>query len=191
MAAKGYCTAQDVADFLGKTFTSAQTTHCNNLIERAEIDLDEETGRGWLVGAQIDEAHYPINSLIFVRYTPVATVQAVTGRSGPGGDEITLISGEDYELRNAEAGLIKLLAGGYERILVDYTPAAAVPGDIKQAAIELVAMWIQPQLQPGSYGLDSYSLPDLTVNFARSHVQAAYPPGVRQVLERYRYRVQA
>jgi len=191
MAAKGYCTAQDVADFLGKTFTAGQITHCNNLIERAEVDIDEETGRGWLVGVQTDERHFPINRLVFLRYAPVTSVASVTGRVALGEMEETLVSNEDYELRDPATGLILLMKSGYERLLVDYTPVNSVPGDIKQATIELVAMRMQPHLQPGAYGLDSYSLPDLTVNFARSHVQQAMPPAVQQVIERYRYRVHA
>jgi hypothetical protein len=191
MAAKGYCTADDVAELLGLTFTAGQEAHCDNLIERAETDIDEGTGRGWLVGEQADEAHYPIGRLIFLRYAPVASVESITGRSGPGGEEIALVADEDYELRDAEAGLIKLLSSGYERLLISYTPVDTLPGDLKQAVIELVASRMQPSLQPGTYGLDSYSLPDLQVRFARSHVQEAMPPQVAQTIDRYRYRVHA
>jgi hypothetical protein len=180
-----------VADLLGKTFTAGQITHCNGLIERAEVFIDEETNRGWLVGAQTDEIIYPTSRQIFLRYTPVTSVTAITGRVVVGAAETALTVNVDYEVRDLASGLIWLLAWGYDRLLVDYTPVATVPGDIKQATIELVSTWIQPHLQPGSFGLDSYSLPDLTVNFSRAHVQAAAPPTVQQVLDRYRYRVQA
>ncbi len=191
MAAKGYCTAQNVADFLARTFTAAQTTHCNNLIERAEVYIDEETGRGWLVGAQTDERHYVDDRNVFLRYAPVASVTTVTGRTGLGEAEEELTADSDYEVRDLESGLIGLFTTAYERLLVDYTPVNEVPLDIKQACIELVATWIGPHLQPGSYGLDSYSLPDLTVKFARSHVQEVAPPTVQRILDRYRYVVHA
>lgn len=192
MAAKGYCTAALVAAFLGKTFTTDQTTQANSLIERAEAYIDNQTGRGWLVGAQTDEAHFlGQKPWVFLRYTPVQEITAVTGRTAPGEDEAALTLDEDYEVRDLETGLIRLLVSGYDRILVDYTPVATVPGDLVQAAIELVTNWLQPSLQPGTYGLDSYSLPDLTVRFSRAHVQEVVPPTVQQVIDSYRYRVHA
>lgn len=191
MAAKGYCTADDVAAFLGLTFTAGQETHCDNLIERAETDIDGQTGRGWLVGAQTDEIHFPMGRLVFVRYTPVASIDGITGRTNLGEAEEALTADEDFELRDADSGLILLETTGYERLLVSYTPENSVPNDIKQATIELVAARMQPVLQPGSFGLDSFSLPDLTVRFARSHIQAAMPPTVQETLDRYRYRMHA
>lgn len=192
MAAKGYCTAALVAAFLGKTFTTDQTTQANSLIERAEAYIDNQTGRAWLVGAQSDEAHFLGQSpWVFLRYIPVQSISAVTGRAAPGGDEIALTLNQHYEVRDLETGLIRLMGCGYERILVDYTPVNSVPADLVQAAIELVANWLQPSLQPGTYGLESYSLPDLTVRFSRAHVQEVVPPTVQQVIDSYRYRVHA
>lgn len=192
MAAKGYCTADEVADFLGVTFTAAQQTYCESLIERAEVDVDEETGRGWLVGAQTDEPFYYPPFHIYLKYTPVTSIQAITGRTGIGEAETVLTAEVDYEVRSlAEGHLFLVTPGVYERVQVDYTPVASVPGDLKEAFIELVALRMQPQLNVGMYGLDSYSLPDLTVKFARSHVQVALPPFVMRVLDRYRWPVHA
>lgn len=189
MVAKGYCTAAEVEAFLGVTFVTAQTNQCNALIEQAESYIDGETNRGWLVGVQTAEAHFFDNSrLVFLRYVPVSSVAAITGRAALGASEITLAANVDYEVRDLEAGLIRLMAV-YDRLLVTYTPVNSVPAEIKAACVQLVANWLQPQLQPGSYGLDSYSLPDLTVNFARSHSQSAAPPTVQQILDRYRFRV--
>jgi hypothetical protein len=192
MAAKGYCTVQNVADFLAQDFSTIQQNQCNVLIEQAEAYIDGATNRGWLVGAQTDEAFYYPPHKIFVRYAPVTSVQAVTGRTTLGQSEATLVANTDYEVRDLAGGLIYLLyPASYDRVMVDYTPVASVPADIKRACIELVSAWLQPNLQPGTYGLDSYSLPDLTVKFARSHVQAAAPPAVQQVLDYYRYWVHA
>lgn len=192
MAAKGYCTTIEVADFLGVDLTTAQTSQAENLIEEAEAYIDGETNRAWLTGAQTDETyHYP-SQMVYLRYAPVASVGAVTGRGYLGADEETLTVDDDYEVRDLEAGLVFLVSpGSYERVRVDYTPVATVPADIRRACIEIVAAGLQPHLQPGSYGLDSFSLPDLTVRFARSHVQESAPPNARRILERYRYRVHA
>ena len=192
MAAKGYCTSADVEAFLGITFTTTQTTQCDNLIEQVEITIDGETNRAWLTGAQTGEAVYHPDYEVYVRYAPLTSVEAITGRAGLGEADEALTADEDYEVRDLESGLIYIVSpGNYDRLLIDYTPVATVPADIKKAVIEWVATGLQPQLQPGSYGLDSYSLPDLTVKFSRSHVQAAMPPGVQQVIDRYRFRVHA
>jgi len=192
MAAKGYCTSADVEAFLGITFTAGQTAQCNSLIEQVEITIDGETNRAWLTGAQTDEAVFYPGYEVFLRYAPVASVESITGRAGLGNDEEALTVDEDYEVRDLDGGLVYVVRpGNYDRLLIDYTPVATVPADIKKACIEWVAVGLQPQLQPGSFGLDSYSLPDLTVRFSRSHVQAAMPPGVQQVIDRYRFRVHA
>lgn len=187
MAAKGYCAYTDIEAFLGKTLTSGQQAHCVNLIERAEKFIDEETNRGWLVGAQTDEAHFYPGYDLYLKYSPVASVTAVTGRAALGETETTLVANTDYEVRSLADGYIYLLyPGNYDRVLVDYTPVNAAPADIKHACVELVASWMQPNFQPGTYGLDSIQLPDYTVRYARSHVQEAAPPTVQRILDRYR-----
>ncbi|RMG98269.1 MAG: hypothetical protein D6706_07385 [Chloroflexi bacterium] len=187
MAAKGYCTSTDVDNFLGGTLTASQLTQADALIERAEAYLDGEIGRGWLEGAQTQEAHYTPAELLLLDYFPVASVTAVYGRNGIGQTETTLVDGEDYEVQDLAAGIIRLVyPQSYDRIRVTYVPdTATVPADIKQATIDLVAAWMQPTLRPGMYGVDSYSLPDLTVRFSRAHYQSV-PPTVRDVIARYR-----
>lgn len=189
MAAKGYCTAQDVEELLGLSFTAAQQYQADNLIERAETWIDTYTNRGWLVGVQTNEEHYtPASNELWLKYAPVDSVASVAGRDGVGESETVLTVDDDYEVRDLNNGLIWLVyPNSYDRVRVTYTPTASVPGDITQAALELVAAWMQPSLSPGSFGLDSYSLPDLTVRFARSHVQAAMPPTVTAILDMYRY----
>lgn len=192
MAAKGYCTYSDVESFLGLTFSVSQQTHCANLIERAEIFIDNETNRAWLVGAQTDEAHYCPGYDLYLKYAPVSSVTTITGRSSLGETEETLTVNEDYEVRSLTDGYVHLLyPGSYDRVLVDYTPVASVPGGIKQACIELAASWMQSNLSSGIYGVDSIQLPDYTVRYARSHVQEAAPPTVMRLLDQYRYMVHA
>lgn len=191
MAAKGYCTYADVEAFLGKTFSAGQQTLCTGQIERAEVMIDQWTNRGWLVGAQTNEAFYWPPNHIFLRYAPVTSVGTITGRAQLGETEVTLVADTDYEVRSLEDGRVYLVTpSSYDRILVDYTPVASVPGDIKQACIEIVANWMQPALS-GSFGLDSISLPDYSIKFARSHVQEVVPPLAMTTLDRYRYPVHA
>lgn len=185
MAAKGYCEATDVAAQLGLSFTGAQHVQCASLIERAEAYLDSQTNRSWLVGEQTQEAHFSPAELLLLEFFPVSSVTAVYGRSALGEDETTLTADVDYEVRDLDAGIIRLVTpGDYDRIRVTYTPSSAVPADVKMATVELVAAWMQPSLRPGTWGVDSYQLPDLSVKFSRSHYQMD-PPMVREVIGRY------
>lgn len=195
MAAKGYCTVDEVAAFLGRTFTPEQDIYCARLIETAEADVDSYTHRGWLVGVQTDEAHiygeYRLGNL-YLRYAPVSAVATVKGRASLGEAEQTLVADYDYEVIDLAAGWIRLVyPASWDRIRVTYTPTPSVPLDIQQATAELVANQMQPNIKPDSYGLDSLQLPDLSVSFSRAHVQADMPPGVQARLDRWRYVVTA
>jgi len=192
MAAKGYCAAGDVAAMLALDFTAAQYAQCDLLIERAEAYIDAETGRGWLVGAQSNEAHTVDSQNIYLKYAPVAIVTSIAARAGLGETETALTVDEDYEVVDLAIGHIRLVyPGDYDRVRVTYTPVATVPADLTQATIDMVAAWMIPTLTPGGFGVDSYSLPDLTVKFSRSHVQSPAPPLAAAIIERYRYKVHA
>lgn len=188
MTAKGYCAVHEVEAFLARTLTASQLSHADNLIERAEKRIDTYCNRAWLADAQSNEAHFYPAYELWLKYAPVTSVTSVAGRSGIGETETVLTADEDYEVRDLTSGLVWLVSpGSYDRVRVTYTPTTTVPADITQATIELVSAWMQPHLSPGSYGLDSYSLPDLTVRFARSHVQEAMPPAVKAILDSYRW----
>lgn len=189
MAAKGYTSALAIANFLGVTFTGGQITQAGVLIEQAEAMINGVTGRAFMMAAQTDEAFYYPRALVYLAYAPVTSVTAITGRAVWTETDAALTLGTDYEVRSLTDGLIWLAEpDSWQRILVDYTPVATCPADISLACTEIVANWMQASLQPGSFGLDSYSLPDLTVKFARSHAQSALPPNAAAILERYRYR---
>lgn len=195
MAPKGYCIPGDVADFMGIAFTAAQEVLAEKLIEQAEAMVDIETARAWLTGALTDEAYYRQNfrlGNLYLRYAPVASVTTVKGRSGLGVAETTLTVDVDYEVRDLSDGLIWLVyPSSYDRIRVTYTPVATVPGPIARATAELVGAWMQPSLRPETYGLASYSLPDLSVQFAREMADRSIPPTVQSILDLYRYPVHA
>lgn len=191
MAVKGYCTVAQVAAIAGE-LNAAQAARAAQLIEAAEVHLDTQIGRGWLVGAQTQEATYSPAHFVFLHYWPVASVATVYGRSGVDAVEATLTATTDYEVESLASGRIHILYPHlYDRIRVTYTPDDAVPANVSQACAELAAHWLQPTLRPGTYGLDSYSLPDLTVRFARSHIGTAVPPFVENVIDYYRTPVTA
>lgn len=202
MSARGYCTHADVAGFLGLTFTAAQEAYADSRVESAEEIIDRETKRGWLLGAQTLETHqlneywrgepYQYGGLTFggklyVKYAPLASVEAVYGRMGLGTSNTLLTAGYDYEVVDLEQGLLRLVFPSlYDRVQVSYTPVGTVPAAIRDAAAELIAWWMQPGLRPDTYGLYSVSLPDLSMRFAFHDVDAI-PPSVQDKLDRFTY----
>jgi hypothetical protein len=187
MEPKGYTGAGKVAAFLGVAFSAEQAAHCTTLARRAEERIDRFCNRAWLVGEQTDEAHYRPSGAVYLKYPAIESVEAVKGRAGVGADEETLALGTDYEVEDLEAGLIRLFSPlRFDRVRVSYTQADSVPGDVEQAATELVAYWMRPHLQPGTYGVQSYQLPDLQVQF-RAYAAEALPASVEALLEPHRF----
>lgn len=189
MAKKGYCQPSDVSGFLGLSFTPAQENQADKLIESTETLIDAWTSRGWLVGEQESEAHYLgeywRTRIIYLRYAPVEVVTEVRTA-----DDVVLVEGENYEIKSLEEGTIGLKATIHQVLYVQYTPVNAVPSPIRDACAEWVAARMQPALRPDSYGLDSYSLPDLTVKFSRQMMNGM-PDTVQQALDLFRYPVTA
>ena len=181
-----YCTLIDVEDIAGE-IAPAHYPRVAQLIAAAERYLNGEMGRAWQVGEQELEMHHAPDYLIRLVYWSVQEITAVYARQRGGGEEVELVEGEDWEAYDLGAGIMKMTAPAlYDLVRVTYIPEDEVPEDVSLACAELAANWLMPTLRPGSYGLDSYSLPDLTVRFARSHAQTAEPPFVRQVINRYR-----
>lgn len=186
--AKGYVATEDVESFLQQTLSAAQKAEAERLIPAIETFVDRYCDRAWLTGAVSLEAHYYPSTYLWLKYPPVTSVDSIVGRTGLGNTEETLTEDEDYEVQDLTEGMIRLVyPATWDRVRVSYTPATTVPADLTQACAELVVAWMQPSLRPDSYGLDSYSLPDLTVRFSRAHVQAALPPAVLEVLDDYAF----
>lgn len=187
---RAYCEPTDVADFLGLEFNNAQLIQAARHIDSVTTLIDEHTNRGWQVGEQNGEQHrWPEFRLgnLYLRYTPVASIEEIRGRFTLGVDEVALVDGQDYEVVSLDDGLIRLITPtAYDQVSVDYTPVDVVPAPIRDACAEWVAARMQPMLRD-SYGLDSYSLPDLTVKFSRSMMGDGMPTSVKNVLDRYRH----
>lgn len=190
MTAKGYCSTADVEAFLGQNFSAGQAAQCESLIEAAELEFDGETNRAWLTGAQTLEAWHVVNCMpdVWLKYAPVSSISAFKGRSALGETETDLVADTDYEVMDLNTGHIRLVYPSlYDRVRVTYTPVTTVPADVKQAIIELVSARLMATLSPGTYGLDSLTLPDYSIKFARSHVQAVYPPTTQRAIDRWRW----
>ena len=186
---KGYCSAGDVAIYLGIDLTAAQLTQATDLIGAAESELDGAMNRGFLMGAISNELHRSCPR-IYVQNPPVATLASVEGRviDEPAEPWEVLVVADDYELVNVTTGEIHIAEWrSYAILRVTYTTSDSVPADIRQATVELVASRIQPTLNPALYGVDSVTLPDYSVRYNRALMGGVgFPPTVLATVERYR-----
>jgi hypothetical protein len=187
---KGYSNPDRVARHLGVTFTPAQLQEAEAAVAAAEAWIDRRTGRAWLTGAIASETHWTNGAQhIYLRAAPVASVTSVTARSSMYDTPDTeLVVAEDYELRSLENGWVYLVGGtSYDRVTVEYTPAAPVPEDIALAATMLAAHWLQPQLSGMLPGIRSYSVGgELQVEFADAVATLGVPAEATALVDQYR-----
>jgi len=207
--AKNFCTADDIGVFLGRTFTAEQLQAINALIPRAERFIEQECNRQWSSGPVINETIFapygldppsfftssiagwvPIGSAIFLKETPVQSVQRVQGAGWLTSPDVTLIEGQEWEVRDLEMGLLRLtVPSAYYRLKIDYTPVAACPPDITQAAIALVSTWLRPMLNPDTFGTSWYQTPDISVHFSSGASSLGVSEDIQAILDNYRFRV--
>lgn len=194
MAPRGYTTSEDVAAYMGRTFTYVQAQVCDGLIEAAEQFIDAETGRRWMVSIT-DEVYHRPGQDVFLRSTPVVSVQAV--KLWESQALTTLVSLTDYEVRDLKTGWLHLLRGliydvvrfspdevvRADEVWVSYTPQATVDRVIELAAKKLAAAWMPATDASGvsaSSGIKSYSVGggDLSVTYQDAASLAAAAQGV-------------
>ena len=183
MPARGYTTVDTVASVAGLTLTGAQISLVDQvLIEAAEAWIEERTGRTWLTGIITSEPHYGAGPNLYLRTTPVTSIQAVTARySLSDTPDTALVAGTTYEARDLARGWL-VLGTTYDRVLVSYTPAATVPARIQLAASLLVAHWLQPAMNGLMGGVESYSVGDLSVKLSAEMVKAGVPSEVLRLI---------
>lgn len=201
MAAKGYTTAANVAAFLGLTFTSGQTSQATALVSIAEDVIDTWTRRGWLLPQIEAEQHDLLTDHIYLDNAPVTSVDLVQARTRQIGDPwVTLTALSDYELINVKKGDLQISygwSGGSDPMLfgtgygypfsyllaVTYTPNLPVPGDIAQAATQMVAHWMFHQVSPNLYGLTKDSSGELGITIDAAVAQGMLPPGAALLIK--------
>lgn len=188
MAARGYCTIDDVASWLGVTLSAEQAEQGDRLIEAAEVEMDGLMNRGFLLGTVTNERH-EARFQVWLRNLPVTSITAVAGRVIDDPNEVwETIAPADYELISGVNGLMTVAGTwAYEVLRVTYVQTAVVPADLRQACAELVASKLQTTLNPALYGVDAVTLPDYSVKYNRAMTGAGgMPPNVAMVCERYR-----
>lgn len=188
-----YTDALAVQRLTGLSLTAGQIQLVTDVLAGAATDyVKARTGRDFEVTAVASEAHYAPGPLLYLRQAPVASVSSVVARTTLTGAATTLVAGTDYELRDLTAGLLYLpaLAGGvyrpgyYDRVLVSYTPTAAIPDRARLAATMLAAHWLQQATRGVTHGLRSYNVAgELSVTYQEASAQWGVPAEVRALLQ--------
>jgi hypothetical protein len=214
--AKGYSSADQVAAYLGQTLTPAQQTQAVIWLDAAEAVVDGIAHTSWLTGAVVAE-QYSLNNRgtrLYLRQTPVTSVQGITVRSFLVGDTgQVLTAGVDYELLDPTAGLVLLSnvyqsnayfqsygdyggavgyvgpvpAGGpgYGQLaLVSYTPLQAIPPSVALATAQIVAFWLTNEIHPERYGLTSVRTADQAESISAAFEAGVLPQGILDLLNR-------
>lgn len=164
MAAKGYCTPEEVAAYLSRQITAEQLPQLENTIEAAEAWIDDKLGFGFLGSAVVGRYRVAWNNEIYLG--PISDIESLQyyayGADVP------------YTIIDSNTGRVRI---GYDvrdgtGFLVDYLPADTVPAKIKQACIILSAHWMMPTLDPDRFGVKQYAFSgDHSVVFDGSAVQ--------------------
>lgn len=188
--ALGYTTIARIQQRSGLTLSASQQAEATELIEAAELFIDQYTGRSWVYTNTLQEERFtPVGRLVHLSRYPVASVSQVRVRSTyPGSEYTTLEIDVDYELLDASNGILALRSPiriGSSYVYVTYTPVAASVPDprLELAATDLVLYWLLPTTNPGLGGvgaggdIKSFSVGgDLSVTFRDGTGQTRFVP---------------
>jgi hypothetical protein len=155
-----------VANYLGVTFTVAQTAEATALLPAADAAIQTYCDRRWLSGAITNEVYLPEGPLLVLRQRPVASIEAITAAWYFAATPVTLTAGTDYLVRDLTRGLVLLTPWRtgrptdrpYETLAVSYTPVATVPEDVALAATMLVAAWLGASTDGTTADIKRYSV---------------------------------
>ncbi|HEV8639452.1 MAG TPA: hypothetical protein VG370_35025 [Chloroflexota bacterium] len=205
MVQKGYTTQALVAQELGRTFTAAQNTQCDGLIEETEAFVDRYTGLAWLVASPVtDELHVLEGPVVYLKRTPVAAVSGASIRSPAVGASWTaLVANSGFELLDPATGLLALSSapptdvvvgtahepGTLLKVTYTFTSPLPVPKEIQTATTLIVADRMLRRLDPSMAALKQISVGqgDLALTYRETdEAERPVPPLAAEILRGYR-----
>lgn len=186
MAAKGYCTPEQLAAALGVPLTPELEAQLDPFIAAAEADVDAYTEHAWFEPTPVTDEPYLISrphlNLINL---PVLTVDEVVWLpDGPTTQTPTPLDPTAYALLEGATGALWLgptwapwggypaWSGGPLWLRVSYTTGAVVPPEVTRAAIETAAVGYRRSADQATAaalasGVKRYTVgQELTVEFA-------------------------
>jgi hypothetical protein len=165
-----YTTASLIAAYLGVTLTTAQQTQAGLAAQAASDWIDTYKGRSWQGASPVTgEVHTVIGDAVYLDNRPVAAITSVETRAAVIGASYTTLAAGQYELIDADAGLLQLVGWGDYLARVAYTHTGTTPpSHIAFAATIIAASLLGPTLRPNTTGLDSVAVgqSDVQVKFS-------------------------
>jgi hypothetical protein len=180
-----YATLNDVEALTGP-LAAGQAAHALAVLEAATEWMEQAIGRGWDQHETAWNESFVVDGrAISLARWPVLEVAAVTVRDRAG--TVTTLAEAEYTL-DASRGLLWLRwhwpTGSWAD--VTYTPRPGIPARVRMAVAQLAAHWLEPVLNPGMANVEQYTLPDLSVRFARGSAGQVVPPTVLALAQQLR-----
>lgn len=172
MAAQ-YTDATKIAAYLGVTLTAGQITQAGVLAQAASDWIDDYKGRSWQAASPVSgEVQTVSGDRVYLDHRPVAAITTVETRADFIGSTYTTLAASQYELIDAENGVLSIVGWGDYLVRVAYThTGTAPPSHIGLAATMIAASWLGPTMVGLPSGLDSIALGqnDINVKFSSDH----------------------
>lgn len=170
-----YLTNADVASFLNITLTSAGQTTVDAIIAGVAKAAETYCDRTWSETGQQTETFDGFSSAFFPSHTPIASIAAVT-------IDGSLVDPSEVYLYPYFVKLGYRASRGFGNVSITYTPAEALPGDLKHALVQWTAQIFKAS-EDGGKAVKSAQVGTVQMDYA---VQDGIPAFVQQVLDRYR-----
>ncbi len=184
-----YITTTDLANYLQRALTAAETTQAPTVLDAVSGWIDRYTGRTWVGTSVTGETSVYYGPFVILARPPVSVVTTLTARAREvGAVTRVLVAGSDYELLDAAHGVLRVVAAVGDLITAAYTTGAALPVEVKLAAEMLAAAWLSAaDTQAASQGIKAYSVGsgDLSVTY-RDEAGTLAPEPVRRLLAAWR-----
>jgi hypothetical protein len=165
-----YTDSAKISAYLGVTLTGAQQNQAGIAAQAASDWCDRYLARSWQDASPIaGEVHSILDDRVYLNARPVVAITSVSTRSPiyAGGSWTSLAVGQ-YELLNAENGVLLIQGWGPGLAQVAYTHATLPPSNVAFAATMIAASLLGPTIRPNTSGLESIAVGqnDVSVKFS-------------------------
>ena len=185
-----YTDAAKIQAYLGTTLTGAQQTQAGVMADAATQWIDRYLGLSWQAESPVtDEMHPLVGDTVYLTNRPVAAVSAVKTRAAYADAPTTTLSASQWELLDAQNGILRILgwASSVALALVTYTHSVSTaPADVQLAASMIAAGWLAGSMAPGTLGAESIGVGQSDINIKFSEKRGDVPAEALSILNGYR-----
>jgi hypothetical protein len=172
-----YITQSDVATLLQVTLTAPQQAAVNAIIAGVEKAAETYCNRTWGTTSEQTEYFDGGKGVYFPAKSPIASIASIK-IDGDAVDADEIYNYGSYVRLGYHA------ARGYRNVEVKYTPAEALPADVKHALVRWTAELFKSADQGGK-DVKRVQIGDAEIEY-QAQTPTTLPPFVEQVLSKYR-----